>query len=71
MRMKNIHSMLGSVGLLNLLGTEEVCQALDLWYSGILSHEDTLDRLGGHSAHALSHQDHRTVLSYLHNTLCR
>ena len=63
--------MLAHVGLLNLLGTEEVCQALDLWYSGILSHEDTLDRLGGHSASALSNQEHRMVLSYLHNTLCR
>jgi len=71
MRMKNIYSMLGSVGLLNLLGTEEVCKALDLWYSGILSHEDTLDRLGGHNAHALSNQEFRMVLSYLHNTLCR
>ena len=71
MRMKNVYSMLGSVGLLNLIGTEEVCQALDLWYSGILSHDETMDRLGGHSCYVLNHQDYRMVLSYLHNTLCR
>ena len=71
MRMKNVYSMLGSVGLLNLIGTEEVCQALNLWHSGILSHDETLDRLGGHSPHALSHQEFRMAFSYLHDLLCR
>ena len=62
--------MLAHVGLLNLLGTEEVCKALDLWYSGILSHEDTLDRLGGHPSPVLTNNDYRMVLSYLYHTLC-
>lgn len=68
--MKNVHTLLCHVGLLNLLGTEEVCQALDLWYSGILSHEDTLDRLGGHLGPALNDAEHRMILGYLYHTLC-
>jgi hypothetical protein len=68
--MKNIHTMLVSVGLLNVLGTEEVCKALDLWYSGILSHDETVDRLGGRPSTVLTNEDYRMVLSYLYYTLC-
>ena len=71
MRMKNIYTLLGSVGLLNLLGTSEVRKALDLWNSGIINHEETLERLGGHPYGVLTHKEYRMLFGYLHETLCR
>ncbi len=65
MRMKNIYSMLASVGLLYLPAMPHVAEALSLWHSGIIDHHDTLRRLGGHSPDALTHEDYRMMFSYL------
>ena len=69
MRMKNVTTLLLSANLLNMIGTEEVVQALDLWYSGILSHEETVDRLGG-TPGMLSDQEYQVALDYLYQALC-
>jgi hypothetical protein len=69
MRMKNVTTLLLTANLLNMIGTEEVCQALDLWYSGILSHEETVDRLGGTTG-MLSDQEYQVALDYLYQALC-
>ena len=65
MRMKNIYTMLASVGLLHLPTSAQVVQALSLWNSGIIDHMDTLRRIGGHSPDALTHEEYRMMFSYL------
>lgn len=70
LHVRNLNALLSASELKNLLGTDEVLKALNLWDSAILSHTETLDRLGGDISD-MNEQEMYLVLSHLHYTLCK
>lgn len=70
MRTVNMYSMLNQIDLYNLLATKEVTDTLELWHSGVLSHVQTVDRLGGYYNPSLSDKDYQHALGYLYNVFC-
>lgn len=71
---ESMDELLALVGLSRIENVAEedpdIREALELWHSGIISHEETLDRLGGHSFDKLTHKEFRRVFEYLYNACC-
>lgn len=74
MNINNIMTLLRTANLFTMLcpccATDEERRALDLWYSGILSHEETLERLGG-TPGMLSDEEYQVALDYLYHAHSR